>query len=212
MPKFNFKALMVVLAAGVLAGCSTVKQIEVRSYIQDKERVDQEMEGNAGYIFGTPKEPVVKSAKTTRRVYVVEFSKSADKVAVQEKTVVDQSSAAQPAVEADSAQPALESSVAEEPVVYESEPVMEEPAAQEPRVEIPRIDDEPAAEEARQNAASSSGGYTEYTVTKDDTLQKIAKKFYNSYSKWTKIYEANKEKIKSPDHIKPGMTIKIPNE
>lgn len=50
----------------------------------------------------------------------------------------------------------------------------------------------------------------EYTVQKDDTLQTIAKKFYNSYSKWPLIYEANKDKISDPNRIRMGIVIIIP--
>ena len=51
---------------------------------------------------------------------------------------------------------------------------------------------------------------SEYKVEKDDTLQKISKKLYGSFSKWTKIYDANKEVIKDPNFLKPGITLKIP--
>ncbi|MEI6437543.1 MAG: LysM peptidoglycan-binding domain-containing protein [Candidatus Omnitrophota bacterium] len=51
---------------------------------------------------------------------------------------------------------------------------------------------------------------TEYKVEKDDTLQKISKKLYGSYSKWTRIYDANKEAIKNPNFVKPGTLLKIP--
>ena len=52
--------------------------------------------------------------------------------------------------------------------------------------------------------------YTDYKVEKDDTLQKISKKFYGTYRKWKKIYNANEDKIKDPNKIKPGIVIKIP--
>ena len=55
-----------------------------------------------------------------------------------------------------------------------------------------------------------AGPFKNYTVQKDDTLQKIAKKFYNSYGKWTKIYQANREKIKDPNFVKPGTELAIP--
>ena len=55
-------------------------------------------------------------------------------------------------------------------------------------------------------------GWKEYTVAKDDTLQKISKKFYGSYSQWTRIYDANKTVIKNPNFVKPGVVLKIPNE
>lgn len=49
-----------------------------------------------------------------------------------------------------------------------------------------------------------------YTVKKGDCLWSIAKKFYGSGSSYTKIYNANKGKIKNPNHIKTGMKLVIP--
>jgi len=53
----------------------------------------------------------------------------------------------------------------------------------------------------------SSTGSQEYTVVKGDSLSKIGKKFG---VQWKEIYEANKEKVKDPDHIEPGWKLKIP--
>jgi nucleoid-associated protein YgaU len=52
-----------------------------------------------------------------------------------------------------------------------------------------------------------SGGEKEYVVVSGDNLTKIGKKFN---VKWKDIYEANKDKIKNPDHIEPGWKLKIP--
>ena len=57
---------------------------------------------------------------------------------------------------------------------------------------------------------ASGANVTEYTVEKDDTLQKIAKKVYGSYGKWTKIYDANKDIIKNPNVLRQGMKIVVP--
>ena len=57
---------------------------------------------------------------------------------------------------------------------------------------------------------AATGVPLEYKVEKDDTLQKIAKKFYGSYGQWTRIYDANKDVIKNPNFVKPGVTLKIP--
>ncbi|RJP28720.1 MAG: LysM peptidoglycan-binding domain-containing protein [Candidatus Omnitrophota bacterium] len=54
--------------------------------------------------------------------------------------------------------------------------------------------------------------YEEYVVQKNDTLQKISQKFYGTTKKWNKIFEANKEALKSPDRIYPGQTIMVPVE
>ena len=51
-----------------------------------------------------------------------------------------------------------------------------------------------------------------YTVQKGDTLQKISHNFYGTTKKWTKIYEANKDKLKGPNKIYPRQVIDIPVE
>lgn len=55
-------------------------------------------------------------------------------------------------------------------------------------------------------------GVEKYTVQKGDTLQKISHKFYGTTKRWNKIYEANKDVLKSPNKIYPGQTINIPVE
>jgi nucleoid-associated protein YgaU len=60
------------------------------------------------------------------------------------------------------------------------------------------------------SAADAKAGRT-YTITKGDSLSKIAKQFYGDAKQWKKIYEANKETIKNPDLIFPGQVIKIPD-
>ena len=52
-----------------------------------------------------------------------------------------------------------------------------------------------------------AGGTKEYVVVSGDNLTKIGKKFN---LKWKDIYEANKDKIKDPDHIEPGWKLRIP--
>lgn len=49
-----------------------------------------------------------------------------------------------------------------------------------------------------------------YTVQKGDCLWNIAKKFYGNGSKYTIIYNANKDKIKSPNLIYTGQVLTIP--
>jgi len=51
-----------------------------------------------------------------------------------------------------------------------------------------------------------------YTVQKNDTLQKISKEFFGTTKKWTKIYEANKDVLTSPNKLRPGQAINIPVE
>ena len=57
--------------------------------------------------------------------------------------------------------------------------------------------------------AESSSGNT-YTVKKGDCLWNIAKKFYGKGSLYTKIYNANKDKIKNPNNLTVGQVLTIP--
>ena len=52
---------------------------------------------------------------------------------------------------------------------------------------------------------------TTYTVQKGDCLWNIAKKFYGNGSKYTVIYEANKDKIQKPNLIYAGQVLVIPS-
>lgn len=52
---------------------------------------------------------------------------------------------------------------------------------------------------------------TTYPVQKGDSLWNIAKKIYGDGSKYTKIYEANKDKITNPNLIYVGQVLTIPS-
>lgn len=52
--------------------------------------------------------------------------------------------------------------------------------------------------------------FEKYTVAKNDTLQKISKKFYGTTKKWMKIYDANKDLLRGPDKVYPGQVLNIP--
>ncbi len=54
------------------------------------------------------------------------------------------------------------------------------------------------------------GNGTVYTVKAGDTLGKISAKYYGAAGKYTKIYEANKDRIKNPNVIFEGQKIVIP--
>ena len=49
-----------------------------------------------------------------------------------------------------------------------------------------------------------------YTVKSGDCLWNIAKRFYGNGAQYTKIYNANRGKIKNPNLIYPGQKLTIP--
>lgn len=49
-----------------------------------------------------------------------------------------------------------------------------------------------------------------HIVKQDDWLSKIAIAYYGDMNKWNVIYDANKDQIRDPDRIEPGMRLVIP--
>ena len=64
-----------------------------------------------------------------------------------------------------------------------------------------------------QAAAASAGGASStrtYTVKSGDTLSKIAKEYYGDANAYNRIFEANQDKLQSPDKIQVGQQLTIP--
>jgi len=187
---------ILILSLMVVSGCKTTEGLKVRGYVEDKERVDQKMDGNAGYLSGTPIPEDRSAYKESRRIYVLEVTKEADKASVDEMNInLDEPRSKE---------------VPEDNFSSSSYPITQRKTnpVQARRIQIPSLDDVELNEVNKATIIE----YVDYTVEKDDTLQKIAKKFYDSYSNWTKIYEVNKSIIKDPNFLKPGIVIKIPIE
>ena len=51
-----------------------------------------------------------------------------------------------------------------------------------------------------------------YVVKAGDTLSKIAKELLGDADRWQEIVENNKDKIKDPNLIQPGLELKIPGD
>ncbi len=49
-----------------------------------------------------------------------------------------------------------------------------------------------------------------HVVKTNDSLWRLAVEYYGKGAKWTLIYEANKDKIRNPDHLEPGTELTIP--
>jgi nucleoid-associated protein YgaU len=65
------------------------------------------------------------------------------------------------------------------------------------------------------NLTVAAGGQEEatfHTVTKGETLSKIAKEAYGDANQYNKIFEANRPMLKSPDLIYPGQVLRIPKK
>lgn len=49
-----------------------------------------------------------------------------------------------------------------------------------------------------------------HTVKSGETLSSIAKQYYSAPNGYLKLYEANKDKLRSPDELKVGMQLRVP--
>ena len=167
----NFlKGFVVILAVAFVSGCT------MRSYVQEKGRVDQEISGNGGCIQGSCPQTDRSNLPKTRDTYVLEIDAGPAKVdAAKTKT----------------SSRVTETSYSEEYSAPERNYGNVNETSMPEVVEISVV---------------------EYKIEKDDTLQKISKKFYGTVKRWNEIYEANKDVLKDPNHIKPGKTIRIPQK
>ena len=104
-------------------------------------------------------------------------------------------------IELGSRNPALEKKA---PVESYQEPVNRNEALASPSRE-----ETPVPAVSPVEPAASSLAQKEYTVQSGDTLQKISQKLYGTTKKWHKLYLLNKDILKSPDKIHPGMVIKV---
>ena len=190
------KNFILVILSVFAAGCG----IEAHTYVMTKDRVGYNQIRNGGCITGKCA-PAPAPAEKTRKVYVLELTQPVPESQVRKIesnaiTAITETTPTPPATTA--AVPAASASGAPQA------------NAQQPAVVIPVIGDQPESQPA---VAAQNGGNLQaqtYTVQKDDTLQKISKKVYGSYGKWYKIYEANKDRIKNPNFVKPGTVLTIP--
>ena len=102
----------------------------------------------------------------------------------------------------------------------------EEPAATDVQAVIPAEEPQPAAPaettettEAAPAPASpwmddSQRKFTEFlpeeTVGQDSRLAWVAKKRYGEKAYWVFIYEVNRDRLSTPDHVLPGMHLRVP--
>jgi len=78
----------------------------------------------------------------------------------------------------------------------------------------PMPEPEPAPEPVSEPEAATEAdaGARTYTVESGDSLWKIAEAMYGNGSKYTKIFDANRDILDDPDRIFPGQVLKIPEQ
>ena len=70
---------------------------------------------------------------------------------------------------------------------------------------------EPSADTSKENNFQPPADFEEYVVKYGDTLSGIAQKFLGSQSRYQEIYEANRDRMSSPDRLDVGKPLRIPH-
>lgn len=190
-PLLVFALLITML---LVCGCVTVKPVTC-------QRVDQEISGNQGFLMGEGDVVQGKTGKTTKTFIKVDIDltrRSAETAVTEEYSDKKQSESLKKIASdrpGDYNKGYFEAEVDDEPeTISDMSCVIVEDIEE---VEIITVV-EPA--------------YDYYVVKKGETLWDIAGRpeVYGNSSKWKLIFNANKDKIKKPSLIKPGMKLKIP--
>ena len=186
-----FYVLILVVMLAMLTGC---RSIETRTYVEEKERPDLDIDGNAGYIIGQPSVDVQTHApvKKTRKFYVFEFTKNNP----------DEELKAKDSLSEPLSERKITAALAGNQTGSDKTDSTPSPNPLS-KAQLELLTTHPPT-------GVTSSLPAQYTVQKNDTLQTISKKFYHSYRKWPQIYEANKEKISDPNHIRSGVVLTIP--
>lgn len=183
----------------LISGCG----VKTRAYIADRKRVDIEPSGNGGYLMGQAPAETTQVEKDTRKVIMFEFIK--DENDLQNELVQSEMTSTDYVASENSYSGKYQKSASKKTVRPQAQP-----SPQPRNLQIPVITDDDYYLEERKDAPLMDGKVVDYEVEKNDTLQKISKKFYGSYSKWPRIFDANKDVLKDPNFVKPGIVIKIP--
>lgn len=96
--------------------------------------------------------------------------------------------------------------VAVEPVVSQNESTAEVDSGLNDEVETPAA----AVQKAAGSDPDAEMDFVEYTVQFGDTLSELSQRFLGSQARFREIYEANKDRMDSPDRLRVGKAIRIP--
>ncbi len=202
----KFVAYSLLLTAFILSGCVT----RVTPY--EADRVDQEIKGNRGVVRGKAAPAPETDRKKTKTMYNIEIELSSrhdDKISERKDTGVygNRGYMVKKSIPEDK-------KAVSAPKRKKTTTLMGFGAPRTPQV----VYQKPGASEKKYKKEKGSGAIVEkeakepkvYVVEKGDTLQKISKKMYGTTRKWKRIYDANRDILKSPDMIKAGQELVIP--
>ena len=60
-------------------------------------------------------------------------------------------------------------------------------------------------------ASSATSITTIHIVQQGETLSQISERYYDSPDQWRRIFEANRDRINTPERLRPGIRLVIPD-
>ena len=187
---FTIYAMMI---AVFLNGCL------IRTYTVIKDRTDQELSGNQGFLNGQVPANYQQPKKFTQRrqkFFEVEFESPLKVEHLKEPPKPLGENTLNPPVE-------VSPNTEKEPTLGGFQPKI-----QSTIMDMSEVKTLSPAETPKSNLPDT------YIVKEGDTLQKISARpeIYGTHKQWVKIYKANKDNLKAPDRIKSGQELKIPRD
>jgi len=191
------KALLLIIAVTFLmtaSGCG------VKTYVIEKDRVDQEIAGNRGVLMGdVPPAPRLDSPRKRTVIGVDVEIPSITGRKKQAPVTIRRSTTPDKELWGNKGDFSSGGDTSSQTYPYKGEYTKKEVVVEEPTLPAPI-------------RARIEKRFIKYKVQRGDTLSSIAARseIYGDAGKWKLIYEANRDALKSPSHIYPGQTLKIP--
>lgn len=69
---------------------------------------------------------------------------------------------------------------------------------------------QPTAQAQQQAVAVRRDTPSSYTVMPGDTLSNVSRKVYGTKNRWREIFNANRDRMATPESLKPGQVLRIP--
>ncbi|MEK6567356.1 MAG: LysM peptidoglycan-binding domain-containing protein [Candidatus Omnitrophota bacterium] len=185
-------SIQIIAIAVFLNGCL------IRTYTVTKDRPDQEVSGNQGFLSGQAPANYQQPKKFTQRRYKFFEVELQSPLKIEHLKEPPKS----PEENTDTAPQAMSQDIGE--VLQEGF----EPKTQSTIIDMPEAETSSAPLTAKSNLPGT------YIVKNGDTLQKISARpeIYGTHKQWVKIYKANQDRLKAPDRIKPGQELIIPRD
>jgi nucleoid-associated protein YgaU len=182
----------------------TLVETALKATEADKRR-RQEAAAQAERLAEQAREAEARAAAERQRQEAARAEAQRQAAEAEAKRIAAEAEAKKKAAEAETQKQAAQAEAQKQAAQAEAQKQAAEAEAQKPAAEAEA--QKPAAEAA----AAPAETMRIYVVKPGDTLSGIAQQMYGKAGRWPEIYEANRDRIKKPNLIRPGWKLRIPD-